>query len=119
MPQVSERRSVRVVQFVKGEIQSADLVRYVLSASDVDTVLHFAAQVGISKPCWSAGSCQCPHKITKSPALQDLSSMWDLIDAAYLINESNATHSCLPATSLPSIDVLSSDLSFSMGECLL
>ena len=33
------------LQFVKGEIQSADLVRHVLAAGKVDTIFHFAAQV--------------------------------------------------------------------------
>ncbi len=34
-----------MLQFVKGEIQSADLVKYVLESGNVDTILHFAAQV--------------------------------------------------------------------------
>ncbi|KAK9818448.1 hypothetical protein WJX74_002427 [Apatococcus lobatus] len=34
-------------EFVKGDIKSADLVRYVLSASKVDTILHFAAQTHV------------------------------------------------------------------------
>ena len=43
-----------VMQFVKGEIQSADLVKYVLEANCVDTIMHFAAQVGMRIP--SSGS---------------------------------------------------------------
>lgn len=33
------------VQFVKGDIQSMDLVKYVLETEKIDTVMHFAAQV--------------------------------------------------------------------------
>lgn len=33
------------LQFVKGNIQTADLVRYVLETEEIDTVMHFAAQV--------------------------------------------------------------------------
>lgn len=33
--------------FVKGDIQSADLVGYVLSSNQIDTVLHFAAQTHV------------------------------------------------------------------------
>ncbi len=32
-------------QFVKGDIQTADLIRYVLESEEIDTVMHFAAQV--------------------------------------------------------------------------
>lgn len=39
----SEENSV--LQFVKGDLQSGDLINYVLRTEDVDTVLHFAAQV--------------------------------------------------------------------------
>ena len=34
------------MQFVKGDIQSMDLLGFVLSSEEVDTVMHFAAQVG-------------------------------------------------------------------------
>jgi hypothetical protein len=34
------------LQFVKGDIQCADLVRFVLETEQIDTVMHFAAQVG-------------------------------------------------------------------------
>ena len=33
------------VQFVKGDIQSMDLLSYVLRTENIDTVMHFAAQV--------------------------------------------------------------------------
>jgi len=32
------------LQFVKGDIQSADLVRHVFDTEEIDTVMHFAAQ---------------------------------------------------------------------------
>lgn len=35
----------RMQQFVKGDIQSMDLVSFVLQTEAIDTVLHFAAQV--------------------------------------------------------------------------
>ena len=35
------------VQFVKGDIQSADLVRHIFDQEEIDTVMHFAAQVGM------------------------------------------------------------------------
>jgi hypothetical protein len=35
-------------QFVKGDIQSMDLLTFVLAAEQIDTVMHFAAQVGAS-----------------------------------------------------------------------
>lgn len=34
-------------KFVKGDIQSMDLVSFVLTTESVDTVMHFAAQVPI------------------------------------------------------------------------
>lgn len=33
------------LQFVKGDIQSADLVRHIFDQEEIDTVMHFAAQV--------------------------------------------------------------------------
>jgi UDP-glucose 4-epimerase len=33
------------LQFIKGDIQSGDLINYVLRTENVDTVMHFAAQV--------------------------------------------------------------------------
>lgn len=33
------------LQFVKGDIQCADLVRFVLDSEEIDTIMHFAAQV--------------------------------------------------------------------------
>jgi UDP-glucose 4,6-dehydratase len=35
----------RNVQFVKGDIQSADLVNFILNEDNIDTIMHFAAQV--------------------------------------------------------------------------
>ena len=35
------------LQFVKGDIQSMDLLGFVLSSECVDTVMHFAAQVSM------------------------------------------------------------------------
>jgi dTDP-D-glucose 4,6-dehydratase len=32
-------------KFVKGDIQSFDLVAHILESEDIDTVMHFAAQV--------------------------------------------------------------------------
>jgi dTDP-D-glucose 4,6-dehydratase len=37
-------------KFVKGDIQCIDLLSHVLEKEDVDTIMHFAAQV-----CWSSG----------------------------------------------------------------
>ena len=34
-----------MLQFVKGDIQSLDLVLHVMKTEEVDTVMHFAAQV--------------------------------------------------------------------------
>jgi UDP-glucose 4,6-dehydratase len=33
------------VQFIKGDIQSMDLLSFVLLTEQIDTVMHFAAQV--------------------------------------------------------------------------
>lgn len=35
-----------MLQFIKGDIQSGDLLSYVLDTEKIDTVMHFAAQVG-------------------------------------------------------------------------
>lgn len=40
----------RALQFVKGDIQSADLVNFVLEEDSIDTVMHFAAQVLLGPP---------------------------------------------------------------------
>ncbi len=34
-----------LAQFVKGDIQSMDLIGFVLASEGIDTVMHFAAQV--------------------------------------------------------------------------
>ena len=33
------------MQFVQGDLQSLDLLNYILGAEEIDTVMHFAAQV--------------------------------------------------------------------------
>ena len=38
-------------QFIKGDLQSGDLLTYVLSTERIDTVLHFAAQVRAPFTC--------------------------------------------------------------------
>lgn len=35
------------MQFVKADIQSADLISHVLQTEEIDTIMHFAAQVGL------------------------------------------------------------------------
>jgi dTDP-D-glucose 4,6-dehydratase len=42
---VSELEGLKNFRFVKGDIQSIDLVSHVLQKEDVDTIMHFAAQV--------------------------------------------------------------------------
>jgi dTDP-D-glucose 4,6-dehydratase len=34
-------------QFIKGDLQSADLLSYVLDTEQIDTVMHFAAQTHV------------------------------------------------------------------------
>ena len=34
-----------MLQFIKGDIQSGDLLSYILDTENIDTVMHFAAQV--------------------------------------------------------------------------
>ena len=34
-----------LTQFVRGDIQSIDLLSFVLQSEEIDTVMHFAAQV--------------------------------------------------------------------------
>ena len=38
-----------MLQFVKGDIQCADLVRFVLESEEIDTIMHFAAQVSCAR----------------------------------------------------------------------
>ena len=33
------------LQFIKGDLQSGDLLSYILETEKIDTVMHFAAQV--------------------------------------------------------------------------
>jgi dTDP-D-glucose 4,6-dehydratase len=42
---LSAVRDLPNFKFVKGDIQCADLVRFVLEQEQIDTVMHFAAQV--------------------------------------------------------------------------
>jgi UDP-glucose 4-epimerase len=44
-PPGANRPLLPLLQFVKGDIQCADLVRFVLESEDIDTIMHFAAQV--------------------------------------------------------------------------
>lgn len=37
------------LQLVKGDIQSMDLLSFVLQAEEIDTIMHFAAQVGCAQ----------------------------------------------------------------------
>ena len=43
------------VQFIKGDLQSGDLLGYILKTEQIDTVMHFAAQVILNRkhllPC--------------------------------------------------------------------
>jgi hypothetical protein len=43
-------RSASKPQLVKGDIQSMDLLTFVLGAEEIDTVMHFAAQVRMAGP---------------------------------------------------------------------
>lgn len=67
---VMKIRLCYVMQFVKGDIKSSDLVNYVLRAEAIDTVMHFAAQVSLYyilcmhifqgfMPKLDANSCTC------------------------------------------------------------
>ena len=42
-------------RFVKGSIQSLDLVSHILESEEIDTVMHFAAQVRL-RSCCQAGA---------------------------------------------------------------
>lgn len=42
---LGEVRNLPNFRFVKGSIQSLDLVSHILESEDIDTVMHFAAQV--------------------------------------------------------------------------
>ncbi len=47
---------VLLLQFIKGDIQSGDLLSYILETEKIDTVMHFAAQV-----CPCAIFVDCGH----------------------------------------------------------
>lgn len=44
---LSEVRNLPNFRFVKGDIQSADLVVHILETEEIDTVMHFAAQTHV------------------------------------------------------------------------
>ena len=54
----------RALQFVKGDIQSADLVSFVLNEDEIDTVMHFAAQA--SKAPAQPLTIKCHTKMSHS-----------------------------------------------------
>lgn len=39
------------MQFVKGDIQSMDLLSFVLQTEEIDTIMHFAAQASCGIAC--------------------------------------------------------------------
>ena len=45
IPPAAAKRCKPAAQLVKGDIQSADLIGHLLRQHEVDTVMHFAAQV--------------------------------------------------------------------------
>ena len=58
-----------LLQFIKGDIQSGDLLSYILETEKIDTVMHFAAQVC---PCAMSLSTlvTAPLETYCSPAMQ-------------------------------------------------
>ena len=46
----SEISQLRNYKFVKGNLLSADLIKYVLETEEIDTIIHAAAQVGLAPP---------------------------------------------------------------------
>lgn len=48
-----------VLQFIKGDIQSGDLLSYILDTEKIDTVMHFAAQVGSTRVQHQSSSAIC------------------------------------------------------------
>lgn len=66
------------MQLVKGDIQSADLIGHLLTQHNIDTVMHFAAQVSpLISPCqshvvqlwWPQRFCIRPSKAVKATLL--------------------------------------------------
>ena len=41
----ADNRALCCLQFIKGDLQSGDLLGYILKTEKIDTVMHFAAQV--------------------------------------------------------------------------
>ena len=60
----SEISQLRNYKFVKGNLLSADLIKYVLETEEIDTIIHAAAQVrcGSSTPR-RTGSRPCPRSL--------------------------------------------------------
>ena len=46
----SEISQLRNYKFVKGNLLSADLIKYVLETEEIDTIIHAAAQVRLPPP---------------------------------------------------------------------
>jgi UDP-glucose 4,6-dehydratase len=46
----SEISQLRNYKFVKGNLLSADLIKYVLETEEIDTIIHAAAQVRLAPP---------------------------------------------------------------------
>ena len=46
-PSRSEISQLRNYKFVKGNLQSADLIKYVLETEEIDTIIHAAAQTHV------------------------------------------------------------------------
>ena len=89
-------------QFVKGDIQSMDLISFVLQSEAIDTVMHFAAQVGggpmLPKAARCAGHCrrkaECYGYLALSQTHVDNSFGNSL---AFTMNNTYGTHVLLEA----------------------
>ena len=59
-------------QFVKGDIQSADLMNFVLKEDGIDTIMHFAAQARPARPAGWRTLCEppCPVQSLSSDAVR-------------------------------------------------
>ena len=69
------------MQLVKGDIQSADLIGHLLTQHNIDTVMHFAAQVSpLNSPCqsyvvqlwWFQRFCIRPSKAFNATLVDDI-----------------------------------------------
>jgi hypothetical protein len=52
-----------LLQLVKGDIQSMDLLTFVLQAEEIDTIMHYAAQV---RACTSASGCNQAQRLQEA-----------------------------------------------------